>query len=499
MKSFKIFLPLMVLAVALLSTPAASQQHSVLTYHGDPERSGNFIVPALTWERARSLHLDKEFEARVSGHVYAQPLYWRPPSSRSGMLIVATENDTVHALDAVTGKEVWQRALGKPVSRSLLRCGNINPLGITGTPVIDEVSGTVYLDAAVEDSSGPRHLIFGMWLKDGSSVAGWPVDVAAAMEAKHLTFNPRDQSQRAALSILDGTLYVAFGGHFGDCGQYHGWVVGVSLDNSSKVDSWSTRARGGGIWAPGGLSTVGHSLFLATGNTLGAETWGDGEAIFRLGPDLRRTNNEKDFFAPLNWRALDNEDADLGGTNPLFLDAPKMNGTQALILALGKDGRAYILDRNNLGGIGGSLAVKTVIQGPIRTAPATFSTADAVFVALQGEGSDCPTRRGSNALTVLKIRAGSPPTMTTPWCGALSGAGAPIVTTTDGHANPIVWILGAEGDNRLHGFKGDTGEPLFSGGGAAELMTGLRHFQTLIATDDRLYVGADGRVYAFAF
>jgi Tfp pilus tip-associated adhesin PilY1 len=81
----------------------------------------------------------------------------------------------------------------------------------------------------------------------------------------------------------------------------------------------------------------------------------------------------------------------------------------------------------------------------------------------------------------------------TAWCGAVSGAGAPIVTTTDGSANPVVWMLGAEGDNQLHGFRGDTGEELFTG----PPLAGLRHFQTLIAADDRLFIGADGRLYAF--
>jgi outer membrane protein assembly factor BamB len=95
---------------------------------------------------------------------------------------------------------------------------------------------------------------------------------------------------------------------------------------------------------------------------------------------------------------------------------------------------------------------------------------------------------------VLKI-AGSPPRMSTAWCGALRGRGSAIATTTDGHSNPIVWILGAEGDNRLHAFKGDTGQPIFT----SEPMAGLRRFQTPIATQDRLYVGADGRIYAFAY
>jgi len=97
----------------------------------------------------------------------------------------------------------------------------------------------------------------------------------------------------------------------------------------------------------------------------------------------------------------------------------------------------------------------------------------------------------------LKIRAGPPPAMSTAWCAPLRGRGSPIVTTTDGHANPIVWIVGAEGDNQLHGLRGDTGESLVTA--PLRAMTGLRHFQTLIATEDRLYVAADETVYAFAF
>jgi hypothetical protein len=85
--------------------------------------------------------------------------------------------------------------------------------------------------------------------------------------------------------------------------------------------------------------------------------------------------------------------------------------------------------------------------------------------------------------------------MTTAWCGALRGRGSAIATTTDGHSDPIVWALGAEGDNRLHAFRGDTGEPIFT----SEPLSGLRHFQTLIATQDHLYVGADGHIYAFKF
>jgi len=236
------------------------------------------------------------------------------------------------------------------------------------------------------------------------------------------------------------------------------------------------------------------SLYVATGNTLGAAAWGDGEAVFRLMPDLRHSAKTTDFFAAADWRALDARDADLGGTNPLPLDLPSANGPQPVVLALGKDEHAYVLDRRDLGGFGGSLAAEQVATYPIRTAPAAYPGADSVYVAFEGRGAHCPTPQGKGGVTVLRLRAGTPPALDTAWCGAFLGAGAPIVTTTDGSANPIVWILGAEGDNRLHGFRGDTGEALFEG---PPLVAGLRHFQTLIAADGRLFIGADGRLYAF--
>jgi PQQ enzyme repeat len=135
----------------ICSRQVAAEEHSVLTYHGDPSRSGNFVVPSLTWEKARAIHLDQTFNARVAGHLYAQPLYWRVPGTDTAMLLVATEDNIVQAFDAQSGKEMWRRRVGNPIPRSPLGCGNINPLGITGTPVIGPASGAIYFDAAIED------------------------------------------------------------------------------------------------------------------------------------------------------------------------------------------------------------------------------------------------------------------------------------------------------------------------------------------------------------
>ena len=486
-------LPVLLLTVLFGAAAQSGSAQTVATYHGRPDRAGNFAMPAFTWERARTLRLDAGFAPRFAGHLYAQPLYWKPSGSTAGLLIVASEGNTVAAIDAASGRTVWSRTLGRPAPLSAFACGNIDPLGITGTPVIDEGSGTLFLDAMIVEPAGPRHKLFALALADGAIRPGWPIDVGEALRAAGQRFDPRVQNQRGALMLLDGNLYVPYGGFFGDCGDYHGWVVGVAIGDPRRVFAWSTTARGGGVWAPGGIASDGRSLYVTTGNTIGAREWADGNAAFRLDPDLRHSERPADYFAPPDWRALDTRDADLGGTNPLPLHLPGSGGTLPLLLALGKDERAYLLDRRNLGGIGGSLVAERVASYPIRTAPAAYPGPDGIYTAFQARGARCPAgQRGD--LTVLYITGGARPRLTTAWCGAMAGGGAPIVTTTDGRSNPIVWIVGAEGDNRLHGFRGDTGETLFDG----PPLAGLRHFQTLLAADGRLYVGADSRLYAFS-
>ncbi|HTT79223.1 MAG TPA: hypothetical protein VMF86_06050, partial [Stellaceae bacterium] len=344
--------------------------------------------------------------------------------------------------------------------------------------------------------SGMRHRVFALSLRDGATLPGWPIDIADAPAVQRLGFAPRMQNQRGALVLLDGAVYVPFGGHFGDCGDYHGWIIGLPLAKPPPLMAWRTRAGGGGVWAPGGVASLDGALWFATGNTIGAARWGDGEGVFRLAPDLHHSTAPADFFTPADWRELDERDADLGGTNPIPLDVPKRGGgVQRLMLALGKDGRGYLLDRGGLGGIGGALFTTRVAHAPIITAPAAFTSADGAFVVVRAGAAVCPPGE-SGDLVALKIVAGSPPRLSPAWCAAFDGAGIPIVTTsTRAGANPIVWVLGAEGDGRLHAFRGDTGAPLT----ASERLAGLRHFQTLIAADSRLYAAVDDRVYAFAF
>ena len=211
-------------------------------------------------------------------------------------MIVATEADVVMALDATTGRPVWQRALGTPVPNAEMPCGNIDPVGVTGTPVIDPARGALYLDAMVRGPAGPRHLVFGLSLRDGAVLPGWPVDVAAGLAARGAAFTPRFQGQRGALALMDGQLFVPYGGNSGDCSPYHGWVVGVSLDRPGVAGAFATRADKGGIWAPGGVVQAGGRMYVSTGNTAGADTWGGGEAVIALDRDLRQPAGPADFF-----------------------------------------------------------------------------------------------------------------------------------------------------------------------------------------------------------
>src|SRR5439155_3855205 len=114
--------------------PAIAAAQSVVTYHSSLTRHGRYIVPGLTLDAAAGMHLDRHFQAKIEGHVYAQPLYWLPAGEKTGRVIVATESNLVYALDAATGSQIWKAKLAPSVPRSNLPCGNIDPDGITGTP-----------------------------------------------------------------------------------------------------------------------------------------------------------------------------------------------------------------------------------------------------------------------------------------------------------------------------------------------------------------------------
>lgn len=223
---------------------------AVLQHHHSAMRNGVYVDAALSRQAAAGVHRDLAFDAKVNGPVYAQPLFLEGANGSPNLVFVATEQNQVYAFNAQTGPPAWHTVLAPPVPLSALPCGNIDPLGITGTPVIDATSRTLYLDAMTTPDGGAtkRHLVYALAADDGTVRSGWPADVGALVPG----FDAAVQNQRGGLLLLGGKVYVPYGGHFGDCGTYYGRVVGLDVANPGSAVSFQTRAAGGGIWAPGG-------------------------------------------------------------------------------------------------------------------------------------------------------------------------------------------------------------------------------------------------------
>jgi hypothetical protein len=464
----------------------------VTQHHRNPSRDGVYVDAAFTKAKAATIHRDTTFTSpAIQGPTYAQPLYVENVAGGKNLVVVATEQNWIYGLDAANGTAVWQRQVSMPAQRSSLPCGNMMPtVGITGTPVIDAATKTLYFDAL---TSNIRHMIYAVSLDDGMNRAGWPIDVSAVVPG----FTSQVQSQRGALALIGGTLYVAYGGFWGDCGNYKGWVVGVPTNTPTLPKSYSTSAQKSGIWGPGGIASDGTELFVTTGNAPGGSGPGQQEAVVRLQSGPAFTNANANYFAPSNWREMDDTDKDLGGSGPVLVDVTGATPSK-LAVQLSKQGIAYLLDRTSLGGIGtagndGIHSLK-ISNDEIIQAAAAYTTAQSTYVAFKGNGMNCAS--GSGDLSTLKISAASPPRLSMGWC-AQGGGGSPMVTTTDGKAEAIVWQLATGGATRLRGFDGDTGMPVFNGGAAGDQMGSVQGFNSAIAARGRVFVAGNAAVYAF--
>ncbi len=473
MKHSSLLLPLAAVFLAVFPAHAAV---NVTQHHNHASRDGLYVDPAFTNANAATITRDTAFNGTIVGNVYAQPLYVE--GGPNGPLVIAvTQSNNVYALNPTTGAIVWQRNVGTP-SGSM---GNINPVGISSTPVVDVATRALFLNAVV---SGPNNLIFSLNVDTGAINAGWPVSVNAAVSG----FSSSIQSQRGALAIMGSVVYVPYGGYFGDAGSYRGRVVGVQINNPSSVTSWATTATKAGIWAPGGIAHDGTNLYVTTGNaSTGTATWGGQEGVIRLQAGPVFSGGTADYWSPTNWMALDSSDADLGGSGAILVDVPGATPS-TLAVAIGKDRNAYLLNRNNLGGVTLPLAQGVVSNGTIIGAAATYPTNTGIFVVL---------RPVSGTLTAFRITAMNPPAIANAWSIGSSGRTAPFVTSIDGTSSAIVWAGGSPTDNRLRGYNGDTGAVIFDGGGANDVMALLRNFNTGIAARGRIYYAADNKVYAF--
>src|SRR2546421_1651466 len=376
------FLFFFVVVVCLwLAIAPADAQVNVTQFHNHDSRDGLYIDSAFTQSAAANLTRDLNFDGTIAGHVYAQPLYIEGGPSGKAMIIATTESDNVYGLDAVDGSIIWQRNVGEPVSADDLICTKFDPMGITGTPIVDLASRALFFDAMITPDGGQtkKHLLFSLNVDTGDVNPGWPIDIEATASYNGVDFIPAVQQQRPALGIVGGILYVGYGS-MADCSMFHGWLIGVPIDNPASVTAWAaaTNTYGGAIWGVGGIASDGKNPFVTTGNTFSPPNWQDGEAVIRFQPGPIFSGSPADYLGPENLLDLDSFYNDLGGPRPLLVGVPGATPSH-LVVALGKDRNAYLVDRDNLGGISAPIAVSQVASATIlhaaythRTQPSTY-------------------------------------------------------------------------------------------------------------------------------
>jgi hypothetical protein len=488
---------------------------SVLLARNHANRDGLFVNTGITKASLATMQRDSTFAGSLNGAVYGSPLYVENGPQGRGVFFVATGNNYLYALDEATGNPLpgWPIQAGQPAVQAASQgpgCLSVAPIGITSTPAIDLATRLIVFDAVTGDSSGniTTDTIQAWSIDDPSSGPVWSVDVAAKWPA----FQPQFELQRSAVLVVNGVAYVSFGS-FNDCTPYHGWVVGVPLANPGGAQAFMTPVAGAGIWGSGGPASDGTSIFAVTGNRMedlepdASPSWAGSNAVFRFGPSLTFSRNPADFFVAPNWDELDRYDLDLGSSGPLVVDAPELTPS-ALIVAMGKSGVAYLVDRNNLGGLDGGPVASAVIvqglpgnQGQIINAAAWATVAGATYIVVKGyynaTSADCQLPPDGSAYDLMAIRLD--PTaqndMRTVWCVASGGMGSPSITMSDDANDAIVWTEGAEGDGLLHAWDLATGTPLYT---SSTRLNGVHHVATPIAVYGRILIAGDGMLYAFS-
>ena len=382
------------------------------------------------------------WQAHLDGAVYGQPLL------AGNRVIAATENDTIYALNASTGQVSWRTHIGTPVPLAELPCGDIDPLGITGTPVYDPGNGLVY---AVAETAGYHHVLVGVSVTSGA--------ITVERDIPAPDGQPRYDQQRPALTLEDGRIYVAFGGLYGDCGPYRGSVVGVPVSGSGALVSYLVpTAREGAIWGTAGpVAGPGGTLYVSVGNGSVTSTSFDGtDSVTALSPALRRVG----IFAPSSWYADSQNDLDLGSTEPALL-------ASGMLVALGKSGTAYLVSSAQLGGVGGQVAQASVCPA--------YGAA-----AVQGSTVYEPCEQGGMAAISTagdKLRV--------LWRGPASAWGSPVV------GGGAVWVTDWSAGT-LYELNPATGATRAS----LSLGTSLPHFASLSMTGSHAYLGTSQGVVA---
>ena len=520
-------------ALAVLAGPPASRLSSaapagsgepsgILTFHYDQARTGwDPAEHVLTPEALRSRSLRRLWSEPVEGDIYASPLVVPGVAVRGQpktVVYVPTEHDTVYAFDAGSGARVWGPvSIGTPVPRSNLPCGNIDPVGSTSTPVADRASGTLFV-AGLTAANGGRagsYRVVALDLATGAVRSGWPVTIDPPA-SNGFKFDPRPQQQRGALTFLRGVVYVPFGGYFGDCGDYHGWLVAVPAASPGKQEAYATPTmRMGGIWAHGGISVDGGGrLYAGTGNSDSGGRIDFGEAVLRLetSPSLRFSGSTRDYFMPSNYVSLNDGDTDLGSLTPMVLPDQPGTSTPHLVFTAGKQGVAYLINRDDMGGVSkgngvsGEGVYSRCVFGECRRGFSIFSAAAYwdggpagryIYVPGSGRAAQPAPCGGAGGLVALRLGVSAQSrasTLDVAWCSpGMGDAGAPAVTGSA--SNGIVWVIDTAA-GRLYAFDARSGAPLY-GARNGEAIGATHRFITPAVFDGRVYVGAAHALVAY--
>ena len=375
-------------------------------YHGDASHSGlSRSMPDVTGP----LRVIKSI--KLDGAVYASPI------AVDGVIVVATENDSVYGFDT-RGKRLWHVSVGTPSPSYQRPCGNINPLGITGTPIYSAQTAEVYLVA--EHGGTVGHDLIALDLHTGKVRWRKNIDLPGA--------TPPAMQQRGALAITGGRVWASFGALFGDCSNYKGRVVGVRLNGTGNpvVYDPSTH-RQGGIWNPAGptVDAAGHLYVVsANGSTFPGDAYDHTNSVL----ELSTSGKLLDSFAPANWAQNNQGDVGLGSQGVALVDA------KWAVLG-GKSGPVYVLRQGHLGGIGGQVSVASVCL--------SFGGS-----AVNGSVVYLPCTDGVRA-----VRVDSAGTLHVLWHASGSIAGSPVV------GGGRVWALDQTG-GVLHALAPATGRTL---------------------------------------
>jgi hypothetical protein len=413
----------------------------VFTYHNDLSRDGvNSQEYALNTSSVKSPTFGKRFACAIDAAAYAQPLWVANVTIGGGthnVLIAATEHDTVYAFDADASpcQTYWSQSLlpnGETwVSSNDVGIDDITPdIGIVGTPVIDPSTKTIYVVSKSKNGATFHQRLHALSLIDGSEKFSGPQEIA--FTSGGITFNPLTQNQRAGLALVNGVVYITYASH-GDIPTYYGWIVGYSASTLAQVSVFNDDSSSGygGIWMSGGAPAADSSnnLYVITGNGFfdGATQFGD--SFLKLSPGTGM--GVVSFFTPSDQASLDSNDGDLGAGGAAILVNQPSAAVPNLLVGGGKEGKLYVLNRDNLGGSGDTNALQSFSIGVGIYSTAAFWQNTLYIAPLQGP-LETFALNSSGTFTTTPGSQSS---------GTYGFPGATPSVSSQGTSNGIVWAI----------------------------------------------------------